>query len=71
MFLTEGYKKTSGNRFSIYSIDMNVIQNLCMLISDKLEGYVYCHSPSIWHRAMNDTSEIAIFNPLSMLKYDF
>jgi hypothetical protein len=68
MFLTESSKKRTGHRFSIYSIDMNVIQNLCMLISDKLQGYVYGHIPSVWHRGMNDTSEIAIFNPVSCLK---
>jgi len=68
-FFPESSKEYNfGNRFSAYSIDINVVQNLCQLLPVNFNGYIYLHQPSFWHRKMEDTSEIAIFNPIEILE---
>ncbi len=58
-----------GQRFSIYAIDCNVLNNLCMLFSEHFDGYMYMHEGvSKWHKNMNDTTEIALFNTPEVLE---
>lgn len=68
-FVPDSFKENKfEQRFSIYSIDINIVKNLCTLLSDKIDGYVYFDEPTIWHRKMKDTSEIAIFNPKNVIE---
>lgn len=60
-------EKQFGNRFSLYIIDINIVNNLCLLFP-KLNGYVYLHQKSIWHPKMEDTSEIAVFDVTNIIK---
>jgi hypothetical protein len=60
-------KNWSGQRLSIYHIDINVAHNLCISLPKNINGYVYFHEPSIWHYKMKDTSEIAIFDTKKVL----
>ena len=56
-----------NQRFSLYAIDINIVNNLCKLYPN-INGYVYLSKPSIWHKKMNDTSEIAVFNVKNIIK---
>lgn len=60
-------KPEHGNRVSLYTIDINIVNNLCILFP-KLNGYVYLHKKSIWHPKMDDTSEVAVFDITNTVK---
>ena len=58
------YKKVvDGQRFSIYEIDKNITYNMCTILPETINGYVYINQASIWHPKMTDTSEITLFDP--------
>lgn len=57
------------HRYSLYSVDKNVVHNMCMLLFPfGINGYIYLHVPSDWHSKMMDTTEIALFDPIMYLK---
>jgi hypothetical protein len=60
-------KNMKNQRFSLYTIDINIVNNLCILYPN-INGYFYISQPSVWHNKMKDTSEIAIFNPKNIIK---
>jgi hypothetical protein len=65
--IPQNWKELFGQRCSLYQIDLNIVQNLCLTMPEDINGYIYLHQPSIWHRKMTDVSEVCIFNPIDVL----
>jgi hypothetical protein len=60
-------KNIENQRFSLYAVDINIVNNLCILYP-KVNGYFYISHPSIWHSKMNDSSEIAVFDVKNIIE---